>query len=150
CAGFDAQVDQLAALIEAELSEPALVVGYSMGGRLALGLACRHPRLCARVIAVGASAGLETPEARAARRQQDARWARMLREEGLAPFLAAWQAQPLFATQARAPEAARAAQAALRASHAPEGLARCLERLGLGAMPPLFAPLGACDTPIEL
>ncbi|MCX5745042.1 MAG: alpha/beta hydrolase, partial [Proteobacteria bacterium] len=62
-------------------------------------------------------------------------WAALLRTQGIAAFVDAWEAQPLFASQARAPAAARAARRARRLAMDPEQLARSLELLGLAEMP---------------
>ena len=54
--GFDAVVDHLAAALD---PEPHGVVGYSLGARLALGLAVRHPRRVERLLLVGVNPGLD-------------------------------------------------------------------------------------------
>lgn len=129
---------------------PLAVVGYSMGGRLALHLAARHPGRVAAVVAIGATAGLPDAEARSARRAADAAWARMLREEGLDAFLAAWEAQPLFASQRVLPPASQAWLRQLREGQQAEGLARSLETFGLGAQPPLHDALATLTMPAWL
>jgi len=106
-----------------------LVIGYSLGARVALGLLVRGR--AKKVIAIGVNPGGVD---RAARRASDAAWARMLRESGIAAFADAWAAQPLFATQQRFPERV-AARRARRLRHDPEQLARSLEVMGLAEMP---------------
>lgn len=142
-----AAADALLALLP---PEPTAVVGYSMGGRLALHLAARHPHRLSSVVAIGASAGLEDEAARAERRAQDARWAELLRLEGLEAFLAAWEAQPLFASQRTLPSAAQAWLRALREDQDAHALATSLEAFGLGAQPPLQAALATLDLPAWL
>lgn len=88
---FDAVVDALAARIRY-----SAVVGYSMGARLALSLAIRHPAKVHALVLDGGSLGLETDAERTVRAAHDARWAKQLREEGIEAFAAAWEAQPLF------------------------------------------------------
>jgi 2-succinyl-6-hydroxy-2,4-cyclohexadiene-1-carboxylate synthase len=124
-----------------------VLVGYSLGGRLALHLAARHPERIARLLLVGASAGLETESARAERRESDARWARLLRENGLEAFFRAWEAQPLFASLAELDAPGRARLEAARAGHDAEGLAWSLEAFGLGAQQPLHDALPALAVP---
>src|SRR6185503_12036557 len=72
---------------------------------------------------------------RSARRAGDAVWAQLARERGTAAFIDAWQAQPLFATQQRAPAKRLAARRARRLALDPEQLARSLEAMGLAEMP---------------
>jgi 2-succinyl-6-hydroxy-2,4-cyclohexadiene-1-carboxylate synthase len=123
--------DNLAAVAKA-VAGCALVVGYSLGARIALGLVASGQ--APRAVLVGCNPGIADAE-RAARHEADAAWARMLRDEGIAAFEAAWTVQPLFATQQRVPPALRDARRARRLAHDPEQLAQSLEVMGLAAMP---------------
>ncbi len=129
--GFLDEVDRLAALVP----DGAHLVGYSLGARLALALLARHPRRVRRATLVGVHPGLPDEE-RAARAAADERWAG-LAERDLAAFVDAWEAQPLFATQAHLPAPVRERQRRQRLAHSPTGIARALRRLGLAAMPPI-------------
>jgi 2-succinyl-6-hydroxy-2,4-cyclohexadiene-1-carboxylate synthase len=71
----------------------------------------------------------------------DERWCQLLEREGVPGFLRAWQAQALFATQARLPQAELARQAEIRRSHSASGLKQSLRVLGLGRMPDLRGAL---------
>lgn len=126
--------DACLAAIAGAVGEVELVVGYSLGARIALGLVAggRIPR----AILVGVNPGLGDAD-RAARRASDAAWARLLRERGIAAFAEAWEAQPLFASQARVPPERLAARRARRRALDPEQLARSLEVMGLAEMPDL-------------
>jgi 2-succinyl-6-hydroxy-2,4-cyclohexadiene-1-carboxylate synthase len=133
---WDANLGEIAE----ELGRLDVVVGYSLGARVALGLVAtgRAPR----AIAISVNPGLDDT-ARAARRVIDAAWADMLRARGLAKFIVAWEAQPLFATQARADAARRAARRARRLALDPEQLARSLEVMGVADMPDYHAAVAA-------
>jgi 2-succinyl-6-hydroxy-2,4-cyclohexadiene-1-carboxylate synthase len=109
-----------------------LVVGYSLGARVALGLVASGR--IARAILVGVNPGIDDAE-RAARRASDATWARMLRDQGVSAFADAWSAQPLFATQARVSPERLAARRRCRVALDAENLARSLEAMGLAEMP---------------
>jgi 2-succinyl-6-hydroxy-2,4-cyclohexadiene-1-carboxylate synthase len=87
-----------------------------------------------RALLISGNPGIADAE-RAARRAADAVWARLARERGTAAFVDAWQAQPLFATQQRAPAERLAARRARRLALDPEQLARSLEAMGLAEMP---------------
>jgi pimeloyl-ACP methyl ester carboxylesterase len=118
--------------VAARIGRCDLVIGYSLGARVALGLVAsgRVPR----GILISVNPGIADAE-RAARRSSDAVWAQLLRDRGLDAFLAAWEAQPLFATQPRAPAERRAARSARRRALDPAQLARSLETMGLAEMP---------------
>jgi 2-succinyl-6-hydroxy-2,4-cyclohexadiene-1-carboxylate synthase len=109
-----------------------VAIGYSLGARTALGLVVAGH--VPRAILISVNPGLAAAE-RPARRASDAAWARLARERGTAAFLDAWQAQPLFASQARAPADRRAARHARRLALDAEQLARSLEAMGLAEMP---------------
>ena len=117
------------------------IVGYSLGGRLALTMALRRPDRIAGAVLVGAHPGLRDERERRARMERDALQAERLVVGGLPAFVAAWEALPLFASQAALPEAVRAEQRAARCTHDPPSVADALRRLGLGAMPPLWDAL---------
>jgi 2-succinyl-6-hydroxy-2,4-cyclohexadiene-1-carboxylate synthase len=124
--------DENLAAIAARIGRCDVAIGYSLGARVALGLvAAGH---VPRGILISVNPGI--PDAgRPARRAGDATWAELLRRQGTAAFLDAWQAQPLFASQARAPADRRAARHARRRALDPEQLARSLETMGLAEMP---------------
>lgn len=134
-ASFEAEVDRLGALVRAETPAPRLVVGYSLGGRLALGLLVRHPDLFFGAALIGANPGLGGEDARMARRRDDERWARLIEEEGLAVFDDEWSALPLFASQHDLDAVRLAEQRRVRFSHDPAALAAAMRTLGLGVMP---------------
>jgi 2-succinyl-6-hydroxy-2,4-cyclohexadiene-1-carboxylate synthase len=74
----------------------AILLGYSLGGRLALMSLCRHPTAFAGAVILAAHPGLATGEAREARRLSDAAWAQRARELPWADFLSQWNAQSVF------------------------------------------------------
>jgi 2-succinyl-6-hydroxy-2,4-cyclohexadiene-1-carboxylate synthase len=131
---FDDEVDRLASAI-ASRADGADVVGYSLGARVALGLAVRHPALVRRVVLVGVNPGVAGDVERRERAGADERWARLLETDGLAAFVDRWQALPLFATQRSLPADVLEAQRRERLTHDPRGLARSLRVTGLAQMP---------------
>jgi 2-succinyl-6-hydroxy-2,4-cyclohexadiene-1-carboxylate synthase len=120
------------AAIAARIGRCDVAVGYSLGARVALGLVIGGH--VPRGVLISVNPGIADHE-RAARRTGDAAWAQLARERGIAAFIDAWQAQPLFASQARAPADRRAARTARRLTLDPEQLAQSLETMGLAEMP---------------
>ncbi len=133
---------RLVALLDRLRLERVLVLGYSLGGRLAVHLALDHPGRVAGLVLIGATPGLVDPAERATRAAEDARLAAEVERDGAAAFLARWQARPLIATQARAPEPVRRDLARWRArAHGP-GLAATLRALSPGVLPSRWDDLG--------
>ena len=149
-AAFEAEVDRLAAAVEAEVPAPRLVVGYSLGGRLALGLLVRRPDLFRGGVLIGANPGIAGEDVRVTRRRDDDRWARLIEEEGLAAFDSVWSALPLFASQHDLGSGRLAEQRRTRLSHDPAALGVAMRALGLGAMPDYRPVLSSIFCPVEL
>jgi 2-succinyl-6-hydroxy-2,4-cyclohexadiene-1-carboxylate synthase len=124
------------------------VVGYSLGGRLALQLAIEHPGAVERAVLVSASPGIADEPGRSARRCGDEQLARDLETQGLAPFLERWYRLPLFAAlreQARFPEVLER-----RRDNDPHLLARSLRAMGTGVQRSLWGDLPGLRTPLLL
>ncbi len=146
---FEGEVSRLLALLS-DVERPRLLCGYSLGARVALGMLSRAPTMFDGAVLIGLHPGLEATTERDERRALDAGRARLLREEGLAAFMEAWEALPLFATQRDLPPNLLAEQREWRLAHDPEGLARSLEVLGLAEMPNYRAAMASLDVPITL
>jgi 2-succinyl-6-hydroxy-2,4-cyclohexadiene-1-carboxylate synthase len=116
------------------------LVGYSMGGRLALHVAARRPERILSLLTVGAQAGLEQ-EAREVRRLADEALASRIENDGLEAFVNYWSSLPLFAGLERRGPAFVAKVRAERMSNHGEGLACSLRGMGAGVMEPLWDDL---------
>ena len=77
-------------------SAPVLL-GYSLGGRLALHALLEAPDLWRAAILVSAHTGLATPEEKSARREADAAWAQIFRERPWDEAVERWNRQPILA-----------------------------------------------------
>jgi 2-succinyl-6-hydroxy-2,4-cyclohexadiene-1-carboxylate synthase len=147
---FEDEVDRLA-LLSCELP-PLHVVGYSLGARLALGLSVRHPTRVARLTLISVHPGLSSEVSRATRRASDEAWCELLLSKGVLTFVDAWQAAPLWASQAKLPLSIRYRKQQEREQHSASGLCRSLRVTGLAAMPDYTPFLGAIqvDTAIAV
>ena len=117
-----------------------VVVGYSLGARVALGLVASGR--IGHGVFIGVNPGIGDNE-RKQRRGFDAAWVRLLRSEGIAAFHDAWMKQPLFATQARVAADKLAERRARRMLLDAEQLARSLEVMGLAGMPDYWSAIPA-------
>ena len=82
----------------------SILVGYSLGGRLALQLAAMNPEAYSHVIILSAHPGLLDADENRARLVRDREWANQLKQGGIEVFLREWYAQPLFSSLQKRPE----------------------------------------------
>ena len=148
--GMDRAAADLVALLDALDIARAHLLGYSMGGRLALYLACRYPQRWGALFLESSSPGLAAAEARDARVAADEALADRIETEGVAAFVDAWERLPLWASQAALPPRVAAAQRARRLTNRAPGLANSLRGMGSGVQPSLWADLPQLDRPVQL
>nr|WP_242518503.1 alpha/beta fold hydrolase [Halochromatium roseum] len=132
--GFDDALRRLLVALPASIDR---IVGYSLGGRLALGLLRLAPERFDQAMILSAHPGLIEPDERASRRFADQRWISLLEQKGLAAFVEAWERLPLFASQMGLSPASLAQQRERRLSQHPSALAASLRVHGLAEMPPM-------------
>lgn len=133
---------QTAGVSYAEAFGPAVWVGYSMGGRLALHAAALRPDMVTALVLVGASPGLADPTARAARQQADETLAADVEQLGVEAFVDRWLTQPLFAGLD-----ATTSHRAERLANTAAGLASSLRLAGTGAQESLWGRLADITCP---
>ena len=129
----------------AAAGEGAAIAGYSLGGRLALHAALRDPARYAALVTVAASAGLDSPGARAARSEADEKLAAWMETAPIEDIVAIWERQPLFADQS---DALVEAQRPGRLAQDPRSLASLLRTAGQGTLAPVWPLLGRLDLPV--
>ncbi|MFH1330173.1 MAG: alpha/beta fold hydrolase [Actinomycetota bacterium] len=132
------------------IAPPRCLVGYSMGGRLALAVALDHPELVDRLVVASAGPGIEDAAARQRRLADDLALAGRLEAMGTAAFVDEWLARPQFAGLAARPPEWRAADREARVGNDASGLAAALRLLGQGAQPYLGERLGEPGLPVLL
>jgi len=134
--------DQLVELIM-ELSGSASYIGYSLGARVCLHAALRHPNEVERLVICSGTPGIEDDSERAARREDDNRLAEHIENIGVAAFLHEWLAQPLFSGLKES-----LTNRAEREKSTPTGLANSLRLMGTGTQLPLWAQLHELAMPV--
>lgn len=122
------------------------LVGYSMGGRIALFLALRFPDYFSKVVLESASPGLPTQEERESRLKEDETIARQLESGDFKFFLLKWYSRPLFKGLGNQLDFHQLLKA--RLANNPKSLARSLRIFGTGNQPSLWEELHQCKIPI--
>lgn len=138
---IEAVVEDLVEVLDARDVERADWVGYSMGGRVALGGAVLRPERVRSLVLESASPGLELEEHREARRRSDDALARRILDRGIEAFVDEWMDLPLFASQRRLPDAVLSRTRRRRLRCSPRGLANTLRGLGTGSQPSFWSDL---------
>jgi 2-succinyl-6-hydroxy-2,4-cyclohexadiene-1-carboxylate synthase len=141
--------DLLCVLDDLRLERPHLL-GYSMGGRVALHLAHAAQERFASLTLESASPGILDPAERVTRVASDEALAQLLDRDGIEPFVDRWERVPLFASQASLPAEVRARVRAQRLRSDPHGLAGSLRGFGAGVPDPLQSRLGELRLPVQL
>jgi 2-succinyl-6-hydroxy-2,4-cyclohexadiene-1-carboxylate synthase len=127
-----------------EVPTRGAVIGYSMGGRIALHAALREPDGLAALVLIGVSAGLEDREERLRSDEALAAW---IEQHTIEEVVDRWEAQPVFAGQS---QELRERQRPGRLSHDPRKLAMLLRSAGQGAVPPVWDRLHELRCPVLL
>lgn len=126
------------------------LIGYSMGGRIALGFSVTHPRSVTRLYLESSRPGLQTLEARTQRKQHDQQLAARMLQVGLPQFVADWAALPLFSSQKQLPIEIQQNVQRQRLHQDPLALAKSLQDMGTGQQPNYWPQLSQLTMPVTL
>ena len=121
--------------------ESSVLLGYSLGGRLALQALAASPVQWRAVVLVSVHPGLETERERSSRLATDRDWADRARHLDWPVFLEAWNAQPVLVDQAIGKS-----QVDLGARR--EAIAHAFESWSLGHQAAMDQVLSDCRTPV--
>ena len=145
--------DQLAVLEEVfevlQLTSFTLI-GYSMGGRIALSYAIKYPGRVQMLILESTSPGLRTEQERNVRKEADDALANKIQLHGVTSFVDTWENIPLFASQKRLPQHVQQVIREERLQQNEQGLANSLRGMGTGEMPPMWDQLHTLSMPVTL
>lgn len=144
---IDFAARDLVELIARVTTPPVTLLGYSMGGRLALYTAVHYPDSVSKLILESASPGIANVTERLERIKSDGALGQRIILEGVASFVAYWEHLPLFATQT---PAMRDQLRPIRLAHTRHGLANSLFGMGTGGQPPLWNRLYELAMPVLL
>jgi 2-succinyl-6-hydroxy-2,4-cyclohexadiene-1-carboxylate synthase len=144
---FEHTVQTLKAKICSEAETAWIIIGYSLGGRLALALASESElsrQICALVL-ISSSPGLKTEAERIPRQAWEKQWAKRFSEELVENTFQAWYAQPLFGQLQDLPIYVELQKR--RAKNSGKALAQSMLALGSGAQPLLWSNLPQLHLP---
>ena len=129
--------------------ERSIIVGYSMGGRIALYTALEYQNRFNALIVESASPGLRTAQERAERITSDEGQIEKLDRLGVKRFVDYWYDMTLFESLHNHPD--RLAQLKeKRATNSKEGLIWSLRGVGTGRQPPLWSRMPELHIPVLL
>ncbi|HET7578653.1 MAG TPA: 2-succinyl-6-hydroxy-2,4-cyclohexadiene-1-carboxylate synthase [Bacillales bacterium] len=144
---MDRAADDLVGLLDQLGIAKTHMLGYSMGGRLALTFAVRHPDRVRSLILESSSPGLKTEQERSERMERDEALADRIEQIGVETFVEEWEKVPLFATQSAEVREMLRKQ---RAKNREIGLANSLRGMGTGAQKTLWKELSSLEVPVKL
>ncbi|MDZ8185288.1 MAG: 2-succinyl-6-hydroxy-2,4-cyclohexadiene-1-carboxylate synthase [Nostoc sp. ChiSLP02] len=144
--------DAIISLLDKLKIDKSFLVGYSMGGRLALYLALHFPERFLKVILESASPGLATETERLERIKRDTQIGRKLTrittKTDFADFLSNWYKQAIFGDIKNHPEYDKMLENRLQNN--PQELDKSLRFMGTGCQPNLWSKLADNKIPILL
>ena len=148
CYTMSNTADALINLLDQLNVKKCFLVGYSMGGRLALYLNLHFPHRFSKVVLESASPGLKTQRDRLERTQRDFDLANKLEKSDFSIFLESWYNQPVFASLKHHPNFACLRE--IRLQNNPFELAKSLRNLSTGCQPSLWENLKQNKNPLLL
>ena len=140
---IDACLDDLVALLDYLGIKRCALLGYSMGGRIALRFALRHPQRLGNLILESASPGIDDSAVRTERVKSDHALAARIESEGLEAFINFWQQIPMWSSQTSLSAETRQRLREQRLANNPIGLANSLRGMGAGADAPVMSQVGS-------
>jgi len=141
------QVADLRTFIERMNDQPVILMGYSMGARLALSFALKYPQLLAGLVLESGSFGIEDPTEAQTRQSLDGHRADEI-QANFNDFLVRWNAMPLF--QSVHSKALPSEYASIQKFQDPFWMANSLLGFGSGTMPCLHNELAKLEVPTQL
>lgn len=144
------QIELLKEVFEVLQLEQVYLLGYSMGGRIALSFACAYSNFVKALFLESATAGIEEESLKKERIASDEKLAEKIEREGMKSFVQYWENIPLFESHKMLPDTIQKLLRQERLSQRGIGLANSLRGIGTGKMPSLWNQLKYLDMPVYL
>ncbi len=126
------------------------IIGYSMGGRLALTFAVKYLEKVTSLILESSSPGLESEKERFERLKKDDSLADFIEGSGTAAFVDYWERIPLFSSQKLLSAEVKKKIHNQRLNNDVCGLANSLRGMGTGKQPSWWSFLDRLNIPVHL
>lgn len=146
---LDDAVAAVADTLERSIAPPGLL-GYSMGGRLALRVALVAPDHVHRLVVVSAGTGIPDAAERRRRRAADEAMARRMNDLSIDDFLDEWLSNPLVGHDEASSAEATRSDLELRRENDTKRLAGALQAFGQAAATDVAGRLGELEMPVLL
>ncbi|WP_416827784.1 2-succinyl-6-hydroxy-2,4-cyclohexadiene-1-carboxylate synthase [Ectobacillus polymachus] len=130
--------------------EQAHILGYSMGGRVAITFAKLYPHRVRSLILESTTAGIEDENERIGRVKKDRKLADFIEKSGVSAFVTRWEDIPLFASQKHLPKQSRDDVRNERLLNHAIGLSNSLRGMGTGVQPSWWQRLHEFHMPVLL
>ena len=151
-AGGDYRMDDVSDAIAALISSrwgAVHIIGYSMGGRVAVSLLASYPGMIKSAVLESASPGISDPTARKARQKLDRERADSILTDYVS-FIDGWERMGLFQSQDSVEEDQKARQRENRLAQKPAGAAESLINYGSGIQQSYWQDLPEISIPVLL
>ncbi|MCT4381864.1 2-succinyl-6-hydroxy-2,4-cyclohexadiene-1-carboxylate synthase [Leuconostoc suionicum] len=143
------QIQDLATILNQLHWKNINLLGYSMGGRLALGFTTVHSELVQRLYLESTTAGLKTAQERHERCVSDYKKAEKIQQH-FEKFVTDWEQMPLFATQQHVSPEQKKFMHQQRMNQNPINVANSLRYMGSGVQPNYWPCLKSLHTPTQV
>lgn len=145
---LDATCGNLLKLLNTLRIRKIALLGYSLGGRIALNFALKHQERLTCLILEGASPGIQDSTEREKRKAEDDALASDIEKYGRDWLVKLWENIPLLATQKDLGSPVIEMIKSERLSNTANGLSMSLKSAGTGRMQPLWERLGRLEIPV--
>ena len=125
--------------------QPGILIGYSMGARMAHHVALQRPQMISQLVLISGTPGLATQAERSARLQSDNELADHIEKIGTSSFIDEWLALPIFSGLTD-----QTNQRNDRIRNTAKGLADSLRFAGTGTQEPQWPNLHQLSMPVHL
>lgn len=146
---FENVSKELIGLLDELRLEKVNLVGYSMGGRIALYTACHYPERINTLTIESANPGIQDEDARKQRANLDKERAEKIKANGIETFVEKWYQAPLFASLHDHPILLDKVKTA-RMQNDPVWMAKVIAEMSPGRQTPLWDKLSQLTMPVML